>query len=130
MKTIEEAAGEWADNHYNKIQEYEDWDDDGFDEGYNTGANYRAIDAFKAGVEFAQRWIPIEEDLPPLDGKDYLLRNDEWIHPDVNPLGIRFGFYNPDLEDTEWTHVHYSMYSDEYITEYDAPTHWRYIDLK
>ena len=23
------------------------------------------IDAFKAGVEFAQRWIPVEEELPP-----------------------------------------------------------------
>ena len=25
----------------------------------------RFIEAFKSGVEFAQRWIPVEEELPP-----------------------------------------------------------------
>ena len=29
------------------------------------------IDYFTAGIEFAQRWIPIEEELPPID--EYVL---------------------------------------------------------
>lgn len=41
MKTIQEAAREY---------EIKQWDAD--------------EDSFKAGVEFAQRWIPVEEELP------------------------------------------------------------------
>jgi hypothetical protein len=51
MKTIEEAAK--SANAY----------------GYPnyTGANNEAFDSgFKSGVEFAQRWIPVEEDLPEM----------------------------------------------------------------
>ena len=46
MKTIEDAA-----NAYAKYIT---------DNGYNT----RTELAFKEGVEFAQRWIPVEEELP------------------------------------------------------------------
>ncbi|KAA6343111.1 hypothetical protein EZS27_009177 [termite gut metagenome] len=86
-------------------------------------------DAFKAGVEFAQQWISINDELPKEDGNDYLLRNDKWIHEDYSPNGVRFGFFNSELEGEKWTHVHWSGYSDEYITEHDEPTHWRKINL-
>jgi hypothetical protein len=52
MKTIEEAAIESAANNINKA----------FDKnGLNTNCHKLA---FKKGVEFAQRWIPVTEELP------------------------------------------------------------------
>jgi len=45
MKTIEEAAFDYANEK-----------DDFFFE--------QTLDSFKKGVEFAQRWIPVEEELP------------------------------------------------------------------
>jgi len=46
MKTIEEAAHEYADDKNMNI------------------AGSRVIETFKAGVQFAKRWIPVEEELP------------------------------------------------------------------
>ena len=48
MKTIEEAAKEYG----RKVSPQSDW----------TARN--AEISFKAGAEFAQRWIPVEEELP------------------------------------------------------------------
>ena len=48
MKTIEEAANEYLKKNY--IEEF-------------TMREY-TVDAFKSGVSFAQRWIPVEEELP------------------------------------------------------------------
>ena len=50
MKTIEEAA-----------KEYEDKEPDVISGDYTS---LSVINAFKAGVEFAQRWIPVEEEMP------------------------------------------------------------------
>lgn len=52
MKTIEQAANEY-------FEEY----------GYNKRSGEDL--AFKAGVEFAQRWIPVEEESPAVH--DYVL---------------------------------------------------------
>ena len=49
MKTIEEAAKEFNDSHVNGHHPQK-W----------------VSDIFKAGVEFSQRWIPVEKELPPL----------------------------------------------------------------
>jgi hypothetical protein len=39
---------------------------EGLDEAYkNAGHNAYFENGFKSGVEFAQRWIPVEEELPP-----------------------------------------------------------------
>jgi len=111
MKSIEESAKDYA-NQY--LSDSEQW---------------IAEDGFIKGVEFAQQWISVEEEFPPNDGIDYLLYNRKWKHPDINPSGIRMGFYNPYLDEI-WTHIHYSMYIDEYITEHYAPTHWRPIERK
>lgn len=54
MKTIEQAAEEYADSlilgdaHHVSQQQFEEY----------------AQSDFKAGVEFAQRWIPVEEESP------------------------------------------------------------------
>ena len=49
MKAIEEAAKDFNDSHVNGHHPQK-W----------------VSDIFKAGVEFAQRWIPVEKELPPL----------------------------------------------------------------
>lgn len=64
MKTIDEAAKEYADKTYPKLGLNEDWVDDGYDEGYNDAKNRLSVNDFRAGVKFAQRWIPVEEELP------------------------------------------------------------------
>ena len=58
MKTIEEAASEYADRFYKVIVEGT--------EIMSTieELNMFARNDFKAGVEFAQRWIPVDEELP------------------------------------------------------------------
>ena len=53
MKTIEQAAQEYADDHYGK--------------NYITENKTHDENAFKAGVEFAQRWISVKDELPPID---------------------------------------------------------------
>lgn len=52
MKTIEEAAKDFNDSHVNGHHPQK-W----------------VSDIFKAGVEFAQRWIPVEEELPKIGEK-------------------------------------------------------------
>lgn len=85
MKTIEEAAEECSNSLWG----------DCLDAAPNS-----LIDAFKAGVEFAQRWIPVEEDLPEKDDCESCL----W----KNSGGIWFGT----------------------ARQSDKPTHWRPIELK
>ena len=55
MKTIEEAAKEYG----RKVSPQSDW----------TARN--AEISFKAGAEFAQRWIPVEEEFPEVKQYDY-----------------------------------------------------------
>ena len=54
MKTIEQAANECA-NTYVK----------GYRDSYPANEG-DFVDVFEAGVEFAQRWTSVEEELPPL----------------------------------------------------------------
>jgi hypothetical protein len=112
MKTIEEAAKEWSDKHYPKCEMHEDWDDDGFDEGYNAAANYKAMDAFKAGVEFAQRWNNATE-VKPRPMEWVLVKFDVGIPPAV-------GRYT---DDGYWNFPYYNG-NDATIN------YWRYIELK
>jgi hypothetical protein len=62
MKPIEEAL----DEHIRSMQEggcipnYEEND-------FNAGNQYGFEQGFMAGVEFAQRWISVDEELPKLD---------------------------------------------------------------
>jgi len=109
MKTIEEAALEYAEHEANdfpsgdcradmNLCEIEDW----------------FKDAFKAGAEFAQRWISVDEKLPEIDESGesdlILMKIDHFVY---------VGNYN---EDGEWV---------ELITrEKYTPTHWRQIDIK
>ena len=88
MKTIEEAAKDFNDSHVNGHHP-QTW----------------VSDIFKAGVDFAQRWIPIDEELPPVSQQVIVKLKNNW-HACTWLLGDGTFAYNI------------------------KPTHWRYIDLK
>lgn len=94
------------------------------------------IDWANLGAREAQRFIPLEEDLPP-GGVEVLLQNDKWKNEDDNPEGIRSGFL---VSDGTWVSSYWCNYHDEYHTrssnedddqfedskaENQIPTHWR-----
>lgn len=67
MKSIEEAAKEYALLAGMAIET--DIDDNGeFDHESFID------DSFKAGIEFAERWIPVGEELPPCSDEDLLIK--------------------------------------------------------
>lgn len=50
-------------------------------------------DQFKAGVEFAQRWIPIEEELPEEFEKQILVKNEKYNYADLRFFNHKKQFY-------------------------------------
>ena len=109
MKSIEEASREQAAIKVRTDSEY-----------------IQAKQDFKAGVEFAQRWISVDEELPE-DTQEILMKNEDWEN-EYYPEGVRSGWYNP-------THCKYytSRWDDnkeEFVTSESTPTHWRPIELK
>ena len=88
MKTIEEEAIDFNDSHVNGHHPQK-W----------------VSDIFKAGVDFAQRWISIDEELPPVSQQVIVKLKNNW-HACTWLLGDGTFAYNV------------------------KPTHWRYIDLK
>lgn len=124
MKTIEQASLENSKLHYTMA----------FSEELHKDAD---ID-FRNGVEFAQRWIPVDEELPEI-GLDVILLSKKWITKH-NKKGIRIGFID---SIGIWTSA--SFVVKNYITltsgndyhsfkdtkkEDQKPTHWRPIQLK
>ena len=91
MKTIEEKAIEYTES---KIK-YE----------YDPGYFEDICKSFMKGVEFAQRWISIDEELPPVSQQVIVKLKNNW-HTCTWLLGDGTFAYNI------------------------KPTHWRYIDLK
>jgi len=106
---------------------------------WNQSQGEFSVSDFKAGAEFAQRWIPIEEELPVEDGQDILLKNQKWIDEDYNTTGVRIGSYG----DGKWISAYWCRTHDEYHTrtsedddttftdslaENQIPTHWRPIE--
>ena len=79
--------------------------------------------SFKAGVEFAQRWISVEDELPK-EGISVLIKND-------------FGYFGINvLENGVWRMCTVEKIAGllnlkEYELEnFAKPTHWRPIELK
>ena len=70
-----------------------------------AGHNAYFVNGFEAGVEFAQRWISIDEELPPVSQQVIVKLKNNW-HACTWLLGDGTFAYNI------------------------KPTHWRYIDLK
>lgn len=103
MKALEQAAREYADSlilgdaHNVSQQQFEE---------------YAQCD-FKAGVEFAQRWIPVEEELPPIN-EVVLLKTD---------FNFIVGFYTGN---NKFRALTFSSIGIENL-EINDITHWRPI---
>ena len=115
MKTIEEAATDFSKD----IRENSLTGNNAGKQQYQVG---RKI-GFNAGVEFAQRWIPVEEELPE-SGNNVLVKLSK---PDYNSL----------IKDAkvESIAIAYVNCYNQFITsmmnnwESDFITHWRSIEL-
>ena len=102
MKTIKEAAKE----HGRKVSPQSEW----------TAWNSEI--SFKSGVEFAQRWIPVEEELPEIGEKvqvKLLIIGNKTTDVDHDRLILKDG--------KTW------MFDVEQMAGI-AVTHWRPIELK
>jgi hypothetical protein len=104
MKTIEQAASEWANDHCGINDSIE---------VSNKDINLYFRSAFDAGVGFAQRWISVEEGLPE-DREDILIKRGE-------KYVIVAGYYVEEYK------AFYFPYSFSPLTNV---THWRPIELK
>lgn len=114
MKTIEEAAKEYANIPIDRVIDEEE-------RYFNSDVIY--YDAFNAGAEFAQRWIPVEEELPICE------KLDRWD-----------GYVLVLCSDKYWTKA--KLFSNtvngELINEWYAEdgnilpdvTHWRPVEIK
>lgn len=103
MKTIEEAAKEYAELQANPI--------------FRNLEVSIAEKAFNAGVEFAQRWIPVDEELPRI-GEKVITKMDK---DKRTSYGIATRIREEWEIDAHWIdHTFSNM----------TITHWRYIDLK
>lgn len=112
MKTIEEAAEKYSEAVY-----------------FTTESESTEIQqAFISGAKFAQRWIPVEEELPTCNIEDEGICYSEYIllkikgyeHPYV-------GFYVKANDDEFFDLIHLKF--DKYVKQEDI-THWRQIELK
>ena len=110
MKTIEKAATHFSED----IRENSLSGNNAGKEQYKVG---RKI-GFKAGVEFAQRWIPIEEELPEQFYEDGETKQVLLKHPN--------GFISTGIYD----HSVKGWYNDITNRGFMNATHWRPIELK
>ncbi|HEY4543565.1 MAG TPA: hypothetical protein VIG40_02880 [Tissierellaceae bacterium] len=95
------------------------------------------VDWGRIGADEAQRFIPFDEEMPPLN-EIVLFSNNKWISEDFNPYGIRIGFRTTedfitahwyDYQDCFETISHIDCDDNSYfskeIRESIKPTHWR-----
>ena len=106
MKDLDEAAREYE----NKELHIEDGE-------YTSTA---IIEAFKAGVEFAQQWISIEDELPNFDKenpfKKYLVKV---IEGSITPK-----------EFITSSHLRNQLGNWSCEMDWVRVTHWRYLEIK
>ena len=115
MKTIEEVAKEFEKENGEKI-----W----FSNDHQQGTAL-CIESFKAGVEFAQRWIPVEEELPKEGSKVLVKLYDN----DFIVCMFRNGIFKNTTPTPQKTYGNCDgNLFRENLTEFI--THWRYIEIQ
>ena len=113
MKTIEQAARDYAIHEYWGVCEIVDCE----------SMADKSEEDFKAGADFAQRWISVEEELPPI-GEMVLTKmekrhGDTWVQHYYSTATR--------LENQgEWQDVNWVDHS----MSFGHITHWRPIELK
>ena len=70
---------------------------------------------FHKCLDFTEKWIPVEQESIPKDGKEYITRNDR-----------QGGIYS--LISWNMSNKHYQN-KGEYISELNAGTHWKPISF-
>jgi hypothetical protein len=100
MKTIETAARNYCNIDLNLV----------LDEEERYYKDFQKYDGFKAGVEFAQRWIPVEEEKP--ENMKSVLVMDNGCSP-IRCIAL--------FLDNEF-------YPDFKVLKHENITHWRPID--
>lgn len=107
MKTIEQASVEYSKKQYD----------------HDPCMRFQCETHFEAGIEFAQRWIPVEEELPPIG--EMVLTKMEKRHGDT--LVQHYYSTATRLENQgEWQDVNWVDHS----MSFGHITHWRPIELK
>jgi len=132
MKTIEQAAKDYADKKFPKIGLNDDWKDDGFDEGYDAAMHNKSIEEFKAGAEFMKnkyeeklRWIPVDEKEPECELEDEGIFYSKYLEIKVKGYEHPFiGFYAKANGDQFFDFIHKTV--DEGIKQ-DEITHFRFV---
>ena len=83
------------------------------DEAYNNaGSNAYFGNGFRAGIEFAQQWTSVEEELPPLGA----------------PVICRYNMFDKEYH---WTGTFYTKERImHFIKKHLQITHWRLIEHK
>lgn len=123
MKTIEEAAINYCEIEINK--------GDDNDALFSSRAGMRQLvqRSFKEGVEFAQRWYSVDEEMPEMNEKllipfdDFLPRRTERVLVKTDCDSIMDNFrLQMQVGNKEW--VWFMKMEDETVT------HWRPIELK
>lgn len=109
MKTIEQASLENSKLHYCNA----------FSDELHKDADMD----FRAGVEFAQRWIPVEEELPVFDKTEYPTGNYK-----IYFVKILTGSMSPILKYDAAHLVNDKRWSCE--SDWNIVTHWRPIEYK
>jgi len=108
MKTIEVGANEHSRNVFNLTN--------------SSDFVHQSAESFKSGAEFAQRWISIEEELPPCSDEDLLLKGID----DRNIEGIVDIGYMHDSTDGKPKISNFLSLGGVLI----KITHWRPIEYK
>jgi hypothetical protein len=113
MKTIEEAI-EDIKKHLIDLCEAPNYEEDNYAAGYIAAIDEKTSELFKAGVEFAQDWIPVNKELP------------EWYTGCRLDILVKRETFNYPAS----VKIH-TIYSDKDIQELkEMYTHWRLIDFK
>ena len=120
MKTIEEAGKEFA---LCAIMDYE------AEKELNGEVDVEefSIECFEAGVEFAQRWIPVEEELPePISSPNGIIdNNDLLILKYIKYDSYEFGILIQDSDGVKYWDI-----PNLGVFEINEVSHWRRIKLK
>ena len=109
MKTIEEESIDYAESKANPM--------------FRSLEVSIAAKAFKAGVEFAQRWISVEDELPNFD--KYKYPNGDF---EIFLVKMSTGSISPKIKYCVANLIAEGRWSCEY--DWSVVTHWRPIELK